>query len=163
MLENGPEAVPCAAAGGPTRGSILHAPCHGGDHGQGITVLDGRLCSTSKADILILERQVDARPERPLALAYLCPYAGTMPLAVVEDLVHGDALAQHAALMLRTLLQGQRRLDQHCHPASPSSSMRLKRIVVPSLGCRGISHGLVPDRVPPLVNRKAGQAGTEEE
>ena len=41
--------------------------------------------------------------------------------------------------------------------------MRLGRIGVPSLGCREISHGLVPDRVPPLVNRKAGQAGTEEE
>ncbi len=53
--------------------------CHGGDNAQCITVLYGRLCSTSKADILIIEVQIDAFPDGLLAIASLCPYVGKMP------------------------------------------------------------------------------------
>src|SRR5262249_308732 len=66
--------------------------CHRWDNGNFIAVLYRRLFSSEKADIFIIEVEVDESPDGPVVIAQLFSHTREVLREVVECLLHRDAL-----------------------------------------------------------------------
>src|SRR5947209_3928122 len=74
-----------------------------------------------KADIFLIEVEVNELPNRSSVIAQLCAQTREVTRQVVEHVVHRDALDMDLALLRGESLQRRRNQHQNRHIASPSA------------------------------------------
>src|SRR3990170_8920974 len=101
----------------PAAAGLAFSAGQGGEDGQRVTLLDGRVQLVKEADVLIVQVYVHEAMELSVRDQDVLE-AGIMALQVVQQLAHGGAFTQDGSRSAHQLLEIGRHLHLNCHLAS---------------------------------------------